>query len=167
MTPRYLIVGTGFSGCVLANQLVQQMDCTIEMWDEREHIGGNCHTERDAETNVMVHQYGPHIFNTDKKEVWDYVNSFVEFRPYVHRVKAMVGNKMYSLPVNLQTINQYFDKNLSPAQAEIFLASLADNTIAEPANFEEQALHFITKHFFMDTQKSNGDANLQRYLRLF
>jgi UDP-galactopyranose mutase len=148
MTPRYLIVGTGFSGCVLANQLVQQMDCTIEMWDEREHIGGNCHTERDAETNVMVHQYGPHIFNTDKKEVWDYVNSFVEFRPYVHRVKAMVGNKMYSLPVNLQTINQYFDKNLSPAQAEIFLASLADNTIAEPANFEEQALHFIGRQLY-------------------
>jgi len=148
MTPKYLIVGTGFSGCVLANQLAQQIDCTIEMWDEREHIGGNCHTERDTETNVMVHQYGPHIFNTDKKEIWDYVNSFGEFKPYVHRVKAMVGNKIFSLPVNLQTINQFFDKSLSPAEAEIFLAGLADTTITEPANFEEQALHFIGRQLY-------------------
>ena len=148
MIPRYLIVGTGFSGCVLANQLMQQIDCTIEMWDERAHIGGNCHTERDAETNVMVHQYGPHIFNTDKKEIWDYVNSFVEFKPYVHRVKAMVDNTIYSLPINLHTINQFFDKTLQPAEAALFLASLADKTIIAPANFEEQALHFIGRQLY-------------------
>lgn len=148
MSKRYLIVGAGFSGCVLANQLVTQSDCRIEIWDERDHIGGNCYTQRDDETGVMVHQYGPHIFNTDKKEIWDYVNSFVEFRPYIHRVKAVWKDIVYSLPVNLQTINQFFNKTFTPAEAKDFLMSLADKTIIDPQNFEEQALHFIGEELY-------------------
>ena len=96
----------------------------------------------------MVHQYGPHIFNTDKKEIWDFVNSFMEFKPYVHRVKAMSNGKVYPLPVNLQTINQFFQKSFTPAAAKTFLASLADESISEPANFEEQALKFIGKELY-------------------
>ena len=148
MAYRFLIVGAGFSGCVLANQLVSALDCSVDIWDERNHMGGNCHTERDATTGVMVHQYGPHIFNTDKKEIWDFVNRFVEFRPYVHRVKAISGGKMYSLPVNLQTINQFFDKNFSPEEAKKFLETLADKTITDPQNFEEQALRFIGRDLY-------------------
>ncbi len=148
MAQRFLIVGSGFSGCVLANQLVQQMDCTITIWDERNHIGGNCHTERDEKTGVMVHQYGPHIFNTDKKEIWDYVNSFVPFRPYVHRVKANSKGKIYPLPVNLQTINQYFNQSFNPSAAKAFLATLADKSITDPKDFEEQALHFIGRELY-------------------
>ena len=148
MAFRYLIIGSGFSGCVLAQQLSSQLNCSIDIWEERTHIGGNCHTERDASTNIMVHQYGPHIFNTDKKEIWDYVNSFVEFRPYIHRVKAKSGNNIYSLPVNLHTINQFFNKSFSPEEAKIYLQSLADPGIEHPANFEEQALHFIGKELY-------------------
>ncbi len=143
MTARYLIIGSGFSGCVLANALIQNLDCKIDIWDERAHLGGNCHTSRDEETEVMVHRYGPHIFNTDKKEIWDFVNSFVEFKPYVHRVKAQSKGKTYSLPINLFTINQFFNKNFSPAEASAFLATLGDKSIKNPQNFEEQALHFI------------------------
>lgn len=143
MTARYLIIGSGFSGCVLANSLVQNLDCKIDIWDERSHLGGNCHTSRDEDTGVMVHRYGPHIFNTDKKEIWDFVNSFVEFKPYVHRVKAQSKGKTYSLPINLFTINQFFNKNFSPAEAREFLATLGDKSIKDPQNFEEQALHFI------------------------
>ncbi len=148
MIDRYLIIGAGFSGCVLANRLASTSGCVIDIWDERGHIAGNCHTARDKETGIMVHEYGPHIFNTDKKEIWDYVNSFSEFRPYVHRVKAVSGNSVYPLPVNLQTINQFFNKNLTPASARDFLASLADTSIGEPANFEEQALKFIGKELY-------------------
>ncbi len=148
MTKKYLIIGAGFSGTVLANQLVKNTDCVIDIWDERGHIGGNCHTERDAETGIMVHQYGPHIFNTDKKEIWDFVNSLGEFRPYVHRVKAMSNGKLYSLPVNLHTINQLFNKSFTPAEAKIFLETLADRSITDPKNFEEQALHFIGKELY-------------------
>src|SRR5665647_247259 len=145
MRSRYLVIGSGFSGAVLANQLVNKLDCTIEIWDERNHIGGNCHTKRDDVTNVMVHEYGPHIFNTDKKEIWDYVNSFANFFPYVHRVKAMSGGSVYSLPVNLHTINQFFNKTFSPLEARAFLDGLADKSISDPQNFEEQALRFIGK----------------------
>lgn len=148
MANRYLIVGAGFSGCVLAQQLVTFLDCSVEIWDERNHLGGNCHTERDAETNVMVHQYGPHIFNTDKKHVWDYVNSFVEFKPYVHRVKAKTGGSVFSMPVNLHTINQFFNKNFTPSEARAFLETKSDKTITDPQNFEEQALQFIGRELY-------------------
>jgi UDP-galactopyranose mutase len=148
MQKKYLIIGTGFSGAVLANQLVTKTNCSIDMWDERNHIAGNCHTQRDTETNIMVHEYGPHIFNTDKKEIWDFVNSFVEFKPYVHRVKAMSRGKIYSLPVNLHTINQLFNKTFTPNEAKQFLKEIADKTITNPQNFEEQALHFIGKELY-------------------
>ena len=143
MANRYLIIGSGFSGCVLANCLIKNTDCSIDIRDEREHMGGNCHTSRDEETGIMVHRYGPHIFNTDKKEIWDYVNSFGEFRPYVHRVKALSKGKVYPLPVNLLTINQFFNKNFSPGEAKAFLETLGDKSITEANNFEEQALKFI------------------------
>ena len=148
MKKKYLIIGAGFSGTVLANQLCKNIDCTIDIWDERDHIGGNCHTKRDEQTGIMVHEYGPHIFNTDKKEIWDFVNSLAEFKPYVHRVKAMSNGKIYSLPVNLHTINQLFNKSFTPAQAKQFLETLADKTIEDPQNFEEQALRFIGKELY-------------------
>jgi UDP-galactopyranose mutase len=148
MSFRFLIIGSGFSGCTLAEQLAGSLDCTIDMWDERDHPGGNCHTERDDRTGVMVHKYGPHIFNTDKKEIWDYVNSFGEFRPYVHRVKGMRKGKVYSLPVNLYTINHFFNKSFTPDEAREFLSTLADKSIKEPQNFEEQALHFIGRDLY-------------------
>lgn len=148
MSKRYLIIGAGFSGTVLANQLVQHSGCTVDIWDEREHIGGNCHTERDSQTGIMLHRYGPHIFNTDKKEIWDFVNSLGEFRPYVHRVKAMSNGKVYTLPVNLHTINQLFGKSFTPNDAKAFLETLADASIKDPQNFEEQALRFIGKELY-------------------
>lgn len=148
MTKKYLIVGAGLSGTVLANRLATDLDCEITIWDERSHIAGNCHTERDEKTGIMVHQYGPHIFNTDKKEIWDFVNSFIEFRPYVHRVKAMSNGKVYSLPVNLDTINRLFNKSFSPDEAKVFLETLADKSIDDPQNFEEQALRFIGKELY-------------------
>ncbi len=148
MSNRFLIIGAGFSGAVLSRELAENLNCEIDVWDERDHIGGNCFTERDKETNIMVHKYGPHIFNTDKKEIWDYVNSFTEFRPYVHRVKAMHNGNVYSLPVNLQTLNQFFNKTFTPDTAKIFLETLGDKNISEPKNFEEQALYFIGKELY-------------------
>ena len=148
MAYKFLIVGAGLSGTVLANRLVQKLDCTIEIWDERNHIGGNCFTQRDKETGVMVHEYGPHIFNTDNKEIWDFVNSFMEFKPYVHRVKARSNGKVYSFPINLHTINQLFQKSFTPAEAKDFLETLGDKSITDPQNFEEQALRLIGRELY-------------------
>lgn len=148
MAKKYLIVGAGFSGAVLANQLVANSNCTVEVWDERSHTAGNCHTKRDDATGVMVHEYGPHIFNTDNKEIWDFVNSITPFKPFVNRVKAKYNGAVYSLPVNLHTINQFFNKTFSPAEAKEFIAQQADNTISEPRSFEEQAMKFIGKDLY-------------------
>src|SRR5947209_684743 len=145
---KFLVVGSGFSGAVLAYELANNLECRVDVIDERSHIGGNCYTERDAETGVTVHTYGPHIFNTDRKDIWDYVNRFIELVPYTNRVKAVYNGKVYSLPINLHTINQFFGKTFSPGEAKEFIASIADNSIEDPQNFEEQAMKFIGKDLY-------------------
>jgi len=148
MPSKFLIIGSGFSGAVLAHELTKNLDCQIDIWEERNHIAGNCHTSRDEETGIMVHRYGPHIFNTDKKEIWDYVNSFCEFTNYVHRVKGVYNGNVYSLPVNLLTLNQFFNRAFTPKTSKCFLESLSDRSIKDPQNFEEQALSFIGKDLY-------------------
>ncbi|MGH8853807.1 MAG: UDP-galactopyranose/dTDP-fucopyranose mutase family protein, partial [Telluria sp.] len=111
-------------------------------------IAGNCHSERDAETGVMVHVYGPHIFHTDIERVWEYVNRYSRFMPYVNRVKAITNARVYTLPINLLTINQFFGKTFRPAEAQAFLASLGDKTIDNPVSFEDQALRFVGRELY-------------------
>lgn len=136
------IVGAGFSGAVIAHELAQAgIECDV--FEARSHVAGNCHTVRDADTGIMVHAFGPHIFHTSNRRVWDYVRRFDDFMPFTNRVKAIAQGRVYSLPINLLTINQFFGKILSPAQAREFIASLSDQSIAEPRTFEEQALRFV------------------------
>jgi UDP-galactopyranose mutase len=111
-------------------------------------VAGNCHTYRDGETSILVHAYGPHIFHTNDVEVWKYVNKFSEFREFTNRVKAQTGAKVYSLPINLHTINQFFGKTLNPDEARLFVESLSDRSIIEPKNFEEQALKFVGRELY-------------------
>lgn len=144
----YLIVGAGFAGSVLARELVSGSDCQVSILEERGHIAGNCHTSRDPSSGVMLHHYGPHIFNTDRRDVWEYVNGFVEFGPFVNRVKAQIDRGVFSLPINLLTINQFFGKTFTPDEARAFVASLGDKSIGEPANFEEQALKFLGQELY-------------------
>lgn len=139
---KILIVGAGLSGAVIGRELAQE-GYKVEIIDSRSHIAGNCHTERDEATGVMVHIYGPHIFHTDDTEVWDYVNGFTTFMPYKNRVKTTSGGQVYSLPVNLHTINQFFGKTFRPDEARTFLEDQADKTITDPQTFEEQALRFV------------------------
>jgi len=141
------IVGAGFSGAVIANQLAEAGH-KITVFEARQHIGGNSHSERDKETGVMVHVYGPHIFHTDDERVWAFVNRFVEFMPYVNRVKAITKGKVYSLPINLLTINQFFGKTFRPAEAREFIESIADTSIQNPVSFEEQAMRFVGKDLY-------------------
>ncbi|MDA5095386.1 UDP-galactopyranose mutase [Aliiroseovarius sp. KMU-50] len=137
-----LLVGAGLSGAVIGRKLAEAgHKCRII--DSRDHVGGNCHTERDPETNVMLHVYGPHIFHTDDQEVWDYVNSFAEFMPYRNRVKTTAQGKVFSLPINLHTINQFFDKTFRPDEAKAFIEEQGDAGIEDPKSFEEQALRFV------------------------
>ncbi|GCE85291.1 UDP-galactopyranose mutase [Komagataeibacter diospyri] len=139
---RYCIVGCGFSGAILARHLATNGHKVL-LLDERDHLAGNCHTERDKSTGIMVHKFGPHIFHTADRRAWDYVQQFGTFRPYVNRVKAISEGRVYTLPVNLLTINQFFGKTLGPRDARQFISDKADRSIVEPRNFEEQALAMI------------------------
>ncbi len=141
------IIGAGFSGAVIARELAQAgFQCDV--FEARSYIGGNCHTARDPNTGIMVHTHGPHIFHTDNARVWDYVREFDEFVPFTNRVKALAGGRVYSMPINLLTINQFFGKVLSPAEARKFLESLSDQSIREPRTFEEQALRFVGRELY-------------------
>ncbi|MEM8955468.1 MAG: UDP-galactopyranose mutase [Verrucomicrobiota bacterium] len=145
---RYLVVGAGMSGAVLARELATRMDGRVLVVDQRAHLAGNCHTERDKATGVMVHEYGPHIFNTNNERVWRYVNEFGNFRSFTNRVKAVTEKGVFSMPINLHTINQYFGKAFDPGEAREFVAGLGDTTIGEPKNFEEQALKFLGRELY-------------------
>ena len=154
------VVGAGFSGAVIARALVEK-GYQVSVFDSRPHLGGNCHTERDLETGIMVHKYGPHIFHTDNEKVWDYINQFAEFMPYTNRVKTTSQGQVFSLPINLHTINQFYNKTFSPAEAKTFIEQQADLSINAPQTFEEQALRFVGsdlyKAFFKGyTQKQWG-----------
>ncbi|MBL3705601.1 UDP-galactopyranose mutase [Sulfitobacter sp. BDSS02] len=145
---RLLMVGAGLSGAVIGRHLAEAgYDITVV--DARSHIGGNCHTERDADTGVMVHIYGPHIFHTDDAEVWDYVNAFQTFMPYKNRVKTTSRGQVFSLPVNLHTINQFFGQTMRPDEARAFITEeQADTSIEDPQTFEEQAMRFVGRDLY-------------------
>ena len=144
---RVCIAGAGFSGAVIARMLAEAGIASLVI-DERAHVAGNCYTERDAETGVMVHKFGPHIFHTAIERVWRFITQHGEMMPYVNRVKANVRGRVYSLPVNLHTINQFFDASMSPTEARSFIAAQARMDITDPHTFEEQALRFVGKDIY-------------------
>ncbi|WP_217354439.1 MULTISPECIES: UDP-galactopyranose mutase [unclassified Ruegeria] len=145
---RFLMVGAGLSGAVIGRALAEAGH-EITVVDSRDHIGGNCHTQRDADTGVMVHVYGPHIFHTDDEEVWAYVNRYANFLPYKNRVKTTSRGQVFSLPVNLHTINQFFGKTMRPDEAHIFITEeQADSSITDPQSFEEQAMRFVGRDLY-------------------
>lgn len=141
------IVGAGFSGAVLAQEL-GKAGHQIDVFDARPHVAGNCHTVRDAASGVMLHTYGPHIFHTSNQRVWDYIQRFGEFMPFVNRVKAITDGRVYSLPLNLLTINQFVGRTFSPAQAQAYFAQIGEQGDEAPANFEEQALALMGRDLY-------------------
>lgn len=142
------VVGAGFSGAVIAHELGKTDRYQIDVFDSRPHVAGNCHSQRDPETGVMLHTYGPHIFHTSNEKVWNYVRHFDEFMPFTNRVKAITNGRVFSMPINLLTINQFFGKTFNPSDAAAFMSSIGDQSIADPKTFEEQALRFVGKELY-------------------
>lgn len=149
MSKKFLMVGAGFSCAVLARELVtQHSDVHILVIDKNKHVAGHCFSCRDEISGVMVHVYGPHIFHTDSEEVWSYVNRFATMMPFINRVKTVSQKEVYSLPINLHTINQFFHGTYSPKEAKKLIESKADLTIQNPQTFEEQALRFMGRELY-------------------
>jgi len=118
----YLIVGAGFAGSVIAERLASQANKKVLLVDKRKHIGGNTYDFYNKD-GILVHQYGPHIFHTNSREVFDYLGTFTAWRPYEHRVLASVDGMLVPIPINLNTINSLYGLNLTCDEVDNFLKS--------------------------------------------
>lgn len=121
----YLIVGAGFAGSVLAERLARGSNKKVLLCDKRPHIGGNAYDHYN-EHGILVHKYGPHIFHTNSREVFEYLSRFTEWRPYQHRVRASVDGQIVPIPINLDTINSLYGLNLTSFEMAEFLKKVAE-----------------------------------------
>lgn len=124
----YLIVGAGFAGSTMAERLASQAGKKVLIIDKRPHIAGNAYDRHD-DAGIMIHQYGPHIFHTNSRQVFDYLSKFTKWRQYQHRVLASVDGQLLPIPINLDTINKLYGLNLTSMDVEKFFA-----TVAEPCD---------------------------------
>src|SRR5919199_3496840 len=113
----YLIVGAGFAGSVLAERLAVGSGKRVLICDKRNHIGGNAYDHYNDD-GILVHKYGPHIFHTNARDVFEYLSQFTEWRPYEHRVRASVDGLLVPLPINLDTINQLYGTSFTALDLE-------------------------------------------------
>src|ERR1700760_4878145 len=133
----YVIVGSGLLGAVTAERIANQLNQPVLVLEKRDHIGGNCYSATDGATGIEYHRYGTHIFHTSNEKVWNYIQRFTTFNTYRHKVLSHYKGRIYPFPINLATINQFFNKNLNPQEAEQFMASLREPVAGAPKNFEE------------------------------
>lgn len=121
----YLIVGAGFAGSVLAERLASIGDQKVLLVEQRDHIGGNAYDYFNKD-GILIHKYGPHIFHTNSKKVFDYLGKFTGWRPYEHRVLGSVDGQLVPIPINLTTINKLYGLNLNTSEVESFFESKAE-----------------------------------------
>ncbi|MHA3082692.1 UDP-galactopyranose mutase [Acinetobacter sp. ANC 5383] len=112
---KFLIVGAGFAGAVSARELAEAGNQVLIV-DRRDHIGGNAYDVKDSH-EILIHQYGPHIFHTNSERIFSYLSQFTQWRPYEHRVRGVVNGKEYPFPINRDTLNQLYDLDLTEQQA--------------------------------------------------
>src|SRR5262245_61661374 len=117
----YLVVGSGLFGAVFAQQL-KEAGRTVMVIEKRDHIGGNCYSYEFEDTGIIIHAYGTHIFHTNDLDIWNYVNRFSEFNRYHHRVLTTHRSRVYTMPINLGTINAFYGVNLRPYEVDAFLS---------------------------------------------
>ncbi|WP_315637124.1 MULTISPECIES: UDP-galactopyranose mutase [Microbacterium] len=165
-----LVVGSGFFGLTIAERAAEA-GRTVTVIDRRSHIGGNAYSEAEPETGIEVHRYGAHLFHTSNATVWEYVNRFTSFTNYVHRVYTTHKGVVFPMPVNLGTINQFFQAAYTPDQARALVKEQAGEFDAKSAtNFEEKGIALVGRPLFeaffrdytakqwqTDPQKLSGD----------
>jgi UDP-galactopyranose mutase len=144
-----VIVGSGFFGLTVAQQCAQNLGLNVVVLDRRSHIGGNAYSERDPETGIEVHRYGAHLFHTSNERVWEYVNRFTAFTNYQHRVYTNFRGQVFPMPINLGTINQFFDAAYSPDEARALIAEqAAEFSTKDASNLEEKGISLIGRPLY-------------------
>lgn len=141
----YLVVGAGLFGSTFAN-LAKQDGKKVLVIDKREHIAGNAYTEEVD--GIHVHKYGAHIFHTDDKMVWEYVNSFAEFNRYTNSPIAIIDNEVYNLPFNMNTFSKIWSDVINPDDAMRHIDMERKEITSEPRNLEEQAISLVGRTIY-------------------
>ena len=165
-----LVVGSGFFGLTIAERAAEA-GRKVTVIDRRHHIGGNAYSENEPTTGIEVHRYGAHLFHTSNPAVWEYVNRFTTFTNYVHRVYSTHNGQVYALPVNLHTINQFFNAAYTPDEARALVKEQAGEfDVKTASNFEEKGIalvgrplfeaffaHYTAKQWQTSPEKLSGD----------
>jgi len=147
--PDLVIVGSGFFGLTIAERCANELGLKVLILERRHHLGGNAYSEKEPETGIEVHVYGAHLFHTSNEKVWEYVNRFTTFTNYQHRVFAKVEDQVYSFPMNLGLINQFFCKAHTPDEARALIAEQASEIeTSEATNLEEKAISLIGRPLY-------------------
>jgi UDP-galactopyranose mutase len=148
-TPDLVVVGSGFFGLTIAERCASDLGLRVLILERRHHLGGNAYSEVEPETGVEVHKYGAHLFHTSNAKVWEYANRFTAFTGYQHRVFAKYQGQVYSFPMNLGLINQFFGKSHTPQEARELIAQQSSEIETSAAtNLEEKAISLIGRPLY-------------------
>ena len=146
---KIFIIGSGFFGSVLAEQFANVLKLPVTIIEKRSHIGGNCYSAINPETGIEYHKYGTHIFHTDNEIVWNYISQFTEFNSYRHQVLTTHRDQVYQMPINLETINSFYNQNLKPFEVQAFLAKEIDNEKnLDLSNFEDYTISKVGRPLY-------------------
>jgi UDP-galactopyranose mutase len=149
VTHDLVVVGSGFFGLTIAERCARELGLRVLVLERRHHLGGNAYSEPDPETGIEVHVYGAHLFHTSNQRVWDYVNQFTSFTSYQHRVFANYRGQVYSFPMNLGLISQFFGRYFTPDEARALIAEQASEIETSAAtNLEEKAVSLIGRPLY-------------------
>lgn len=149
MTADLVVVGSGLFGLTVAEQAATELGLKVVLLDRRSHIGGNAYSENEEQTGIEVHRYGAHLFHTSNERVWEYVNRFTAFTNYVHRVYTRHNGIVYPMPINLGTINQFFNAAYSPAEAKELIAQQAGELAGtDPQNLNDKGISLIGRPLY-------------------
>jgi UDP-galactopyranose mutase len=158
----FIVVGSGFSGLTVAEQITSKLNVPVLVLEKRNHIGGNAYSNFDEDSGIEIHSYGSHLFHTNSENVWEYVNRFTTFTNYIHRVKTISSGKIFSMPINLHTINQFLNKALTPQQAEDWIKECSKEIIGKPENFEEKAIALMGRPLYENFIKGYTQKQWQK-----
>jgi UDP-galactopyranose mutase len=149
LKPDLVVVGSGFFGLTIAERCAEELGLRVLVLERRHHLGGNAYSEVEPETGIEVHVYGAHLFHTSNERVWDYANRFTSFTDYQHRVFTNHQGQVYSFPLNLGLINQFFGRSHTPDEARALVAEQASEIdTAEATNLEEKAVSLVGRPLY-------------------
>jgi UDP-galactopyranose mutase len=144
-----IVVGSGFFGLTIAERTASQLGKRVLVLERRSHPGGNAYSEQDPETGIEVHRYGPHLFHTSNKRVWDYASTFTKFSGYQHRAFTIHRGQVYPFPMGLALISQFFGRYFTPEEARMLIAEQAAEAKGRPlASLEEKAISLIGRPLY-------------------